>query len=61
MMLSIKINHNDFTASNGSQKCYNTRLAVLCGESAEMPQNIVDDWAKWLATLKEVASSHISS
>ena len=61
MILSIKINHNDITASNGSQKRYIIRLAMLCGESAEVPQNIVDDRAKQLAALMEVASSHISS
>ena len=33
----------------------------VCGESTEVPQNIVDDWVKQLAALTEVASGHISS
>ena len=47
MMLSIEMDHDDFTASNGWLECwlkrYNVKLAVLCGESAEVPQDVVVD------------------
>ena len=57
MMLSIEMDHDDFAASNGWLECwlkrYNVKLAVLCGESAEVPQDVVDDWGKRLPALTE--------
>ena len=55
-MLSIEMDRDDFTASNGWLECWLKRyvkLAVLCGESAEVPQDIVDDWGKQLPAMLE--------
>jgi len=44
-MMSIKIKHNDFTASNGWLECwqkhYSIRLAMLCGQSTEVAQEML--------------------
>ena len=46
------MNHDHFTASNGWlnawQRRYGVKLAVLCGESAEVPEAAVQDWAQRL-------------
>ena len=47
-MLSLEMGHDDFSASNGWlqawHKRHNVRWAALCGEAAEVPQDIVADW-----------------
>jgi hypothetical protein len=55
IMLSITMNHDEFTASNGWleswQKRYGVKLASLAGESAEVPEDVVRDWAQRLPEL----------
>ena len=57
MVLSLTMDHDNFTASNGWLECwqkwYNVKLATLLGESAEVPQDVVDDWSKRLTALTE--------
>ena len=57
MMLSMAMDHDNFTASNGWLECwqkrYSVKLATLSGESAEVPQDVVDDWSKRLPALTE--------
>ena len=57
MMLSMAMDHDNFTASNGWLECwlkrYSVKLATLSGESAEVPQDVVDDWSKRLPALIE--------
>ena len=54
-MLALEMEHDEFTRSNGWlsrwQIRYNVKLAVLCGEAAEVPQAAVDDWTKRLPAL----------
>ena len=57
MMLSLELNHDDFSASNGwlesFQKCHNTATSVLSGEAADVPQDAVDQWQSRLALVCE--------
>ena len=43
-MLSMEMGHDDFMASNGWLDTSYVKLVVLCGESAEVPQDVV--WIK---------------
>ena len=49
--MSIKIKHNDFTASNGWLECwqkhYSIRLVVLCGQSTEVAQEMLTTGQHW--------------
>ena len=44
------MNHDDFIASNGWleswQKQYGVKLGVLAGQTVEVPEDVVEDWAK---------------
>ena len=46
-MLSMSFDPDNFTASNGWlelwQKRFGVKLASLCGEAAEVPQDVVED------------------
>jgi hypothetical protein len=52
LVKSVEMGHDDFTASNGWleawQKRYGVKMAVLAGESADVPQEAVAEWAKRL-------------
>ena len=54
-MLSASMGLADFTASNGWleswQKRFSVRLATLCGEAADVPEDVVADWAKRLPSI----------
>ena len=54
-MLSLEMGHDDFSASNGWlqawQKRHNVKWAALCGEAAEVPQDVVADWTMRLPEL----------
>ena len=56
-MLSMSLDHGNFTASNGWleswQKRFSVKLASLCGEAAEVPQNVVEDWTKRLPAITD--------
>ena len=63
-MLSVTIKHNNFTASNGWfefwQKWYGVKLGILASESAEVPEDVIEDWAKRLPDLiKDCIEGHI--
>jgi hypothetical protein len=49
---SYSMQHDDFSASNGWlnawQKPYGVKLALLAGESADVPEDAVKDWAQRL-------------
>ena len=51
-MLSASMGLADFTTSNGWleswQKRSSVRLGTLCGEAADVPEDVVADWAKRL-------------
>ena len=57
IILSQELGHNDFMASNGWLDRWPKRTivkcATLCGESGDVPQDVVDDWATRLPTLTE--------
>ena len=57
IILSQELGHDDFMASNGWLdrwlKRNSVKCATLCGESGDVPQDVVDDWAKRLPTLIE--------
>ena len=62
--LAITMNHDHFTASNGWlnawQRRYGVKLAVLCGESADVPEAAVQDWAQRLPEIcKDYAPKNI--
>jgi len=44
-MLAVSLGHNSFSASNGWlevwQKRFSVRLATLCGEAAEVPEDVM--------------------
>ena len=46
--LSVELNYEDFTASNGWLKRFqvrhNIKCSVLSGESAEVSRDVVEDW-----------------
>ena len=50
--------HDDFTASNGWleawQKRHSVKWAALCGEAAEVPEDVVAEWSAgvdcWLSS-----------
>ena len=53
-MLSMAMDHDNFTASNGWLECWLKRYSVkLATLSAEVPQDVVDDWSKRLPALTE--------
>ena len=56
-MLSMSLDHDNFTASNGWleswQKRFGVKLASLCGEAAEVPQGVVEDWTKRLPAITD--------
>ena len=57
LMLSMSLDHDNFTASNGWleswQKRFGMKLASLCGEAAEVPQDVVEDWTKRLPAITD--------
>ena len=50
--MSLELDHDDFSASNGwlesFLKRYNIRLSALSGESAEVPMDVIEEWTQRL-------------
>lgn len=50
LTLSLELGHDDFSASNGwlesFLKRHNMNLKDLCGESGDVPADVVDDWVQ---------------
>lgn len=55
LMLSVELDHSEFSASNGWlekwRDRYNVKFAVLSGERGEVDLSVVEDWKKRLPTL----------
>jgi hypothetical protein len=55
ILLSVELNYEDFTASNGwlnrFQVRHNIKCSVLSGESAEVSRDVVEDWQNRLSDI----------
>ena len=57
LLISVQLGYDDFSASNGWleswQKRHGVKFSVLCGECADVPEDVCNDWSKRLPNICE--------